>query len=49
MGAAVELLTMGGARVSHIFGVIGLPFLGYADKLPGIEIKTLVDYNSETL
>ncbi|MDC7236053.1 MAG: adenine phosphoribosyltransferase [Spirochaetales bacterium] len=47
MGAAVELLTMGGAKVNHIFGIIGLPFLKYADKLPGIEIKTLIEYHSE--
>ncbi len=47
MSASVELLTMGGANVNHIFGVIGLPFLGYAEKLPGMDIKTLVEYNSE--
>ncbi len=49
MGAAVELLTMGGANVKHIFGVIGLPFLGFAEKLPHIEVKTLIDYHSETV
>jgi len=49
MGASVELLTMGGAKVNHIFGIIGLPFLGYQEKLPGIDVKTLIEYDSETV
>ncbi len=50
MGAAVELLTMGGARVKHIFGVIGLPFLNYKRSLPeDMDIKTLIEYDSERI
>ncbi|GHU30720.1 adenine phosphoribosyltransferase [Spirochaetia bacterium] len=45
--AAQELLTEAGAIVTDVFGVIGLPFLGYGSKLPGIRIHTLINYDSE--
>lgn len=45
--ASRTILEQGGARVNHIFGVIGLPFLHYHEKLPGIEITTLVEYPGE--
>ena len=36
-----------GAKVTDIFAVVGLPFLGFDKKLSGINIKTLVDYHGE--
>jgi adenine phosphoribosyltransferase len=45
--ASTRILREGGARVENIFGVIGLPFLGFKDKLKGIEVTTLIDYDSE--
>ncbi|MBN2627155.1 MAG: adenine phosphoribosyltransferase [Spirochaetales bacterium] len=45
--ASTRLLTEGGARVENIFGVIGLPFLGYKEKLKGIDVTTLINYDSE--
>ena len=45
--ASARILRDGGARVEHIFGVIGLPFLGFKEKLQGIDVTTLIDYDSE--
>jgi adenine phosphoribosyltransferase len=45
--ASEELLFGGGAVVSEIFGVIGLPFLGYGKKLGEIPVTTLINYESE--
>lgn len=45
--ASVELLAKGGARVPEVFGVIGLPFLNYGKRLEGINVTTLVNYQSE--
>ncbi|MDC7222619.1 MAG: adenine phosphoribosyltransferase [Spirochaetales bacterium] len=45
--ASARILRDGGARVENIFGVIGLPFLGFREKLKGIEVTTLIDYDSE--
>jgi adenine phosphoribosyltransferase len=45
--ASRDLLSETGAVVSEIFGVIGLPFLGYGKKLDGITVTTLIDYNAE--
>ena len=45
--AAARILRDGGARVENIFGVIGLPFLGFKEKLEGIDVTTLIDYDSE--
>lgn len=42
-----SLIEKAGAVVSNVFCVIGLPFLNYQKKLPGIEINTLIDYHSE--
>ncbi len=47
--AARSILERGGARVSNVFGVIGLPFLNYAEKLPGVKVTTLVSYESESV
>lgn len=45
--AAVELLVEGGAVVTDVFSVIGLPFLNYSEILKGLNITTLIDYDSE--
>jgi adenine phosphoribosyltransferase len=45
--AAAQLLAMGGARVTSIFGVVGLPFLHYEKALAEFEVKTLIQYHNE--
>ncbi len=45
--AAAELLEEAGAKVSGAFGVVGLPFLNFDKALSGLEIHTLVNYDSE--
>lgn len=44
---AAGLLERGGATVSAIFGVIGLPFLDYARALGGYRVDTLIQYEGE--
>ncbi len=48
LAAAKNLVEQGGASVSDVFGVIGLPFLGYDKVLAPINVTTLVNYNSES-
>jgi adenine phosphoribosyltransferase len=45
--ASRELLSEAGGSVVEVFGVIGLPFLGYANQLPGLPVTTLIEYDSE--
>jgi len=45
--AAAQLLSMGGARVTSIFGVVGLPFLHYDKALTDFEVRTLIEYKNE--
>ena len=45
--AAAQLLSMGGARVNSIFGVVGLPFLHYEEALKDFEVRTLIQYKTE--
>lgn len=47
LAASVELLREGGAVVTDVFCVVGLPFLNPAAKLPGLKITTLIDYHGE--
>ncbi len=47
LGAAAQLLALGGARVVGIFGVVGLPFLHYEKALAQFDVKTLVQYSGE--
>jgi adenine phosphoribosyltransferase len=47
LDAAAKLLALGGATVTGIFGVVGLPFLHYQKVLGGYEVKTLVTYDGE--
>jgi adenine phosphoribosyltransferase len=44
---AASLIEQGGGTVAAIFGVIGLPFLSYADVLRGYRVDTLIDYHGE--
>lgn len=46
--AAKALIDQGGAHVTEVFGVIGLPFLGYEKVLSPIKATTLLSYNSES-
>lgn len=45
--ATADLLTEGGAKVTDVFSVIGLPFLNYKQLLSGYNITTLIDFQSE--
>jgi adenine phosphoribosyltransferase len=45
--ASIELLSLGGAEVAAIFGVIGLPFLGYQETLAGHAVTTLIQFHGE--
>jgi adenine phosphoribosyltransferase len=45
--AAADLLTESGARVIGAFGVVGLPFLDYEGTLKDLDVRTLINYNSE--
>ncbi len=47
IGAIIEMVKELGGSVFEIFGVIGLPFLGYMKYLDGNSIYTLIDYDSE--
>ncbi|WP_319561275.1 adenine phosphoribosyltransferase [Marispirochaeta sp.] len=47
LSGAAALIRKAGGQVSDLFGVVGLPFLKYAGKLPDLEITTLVDYQGE--
>ncbi|MDC7124670.1 MAG: adenine phosphoribosyltransferase [Spirochaetales bacterium] len=45
--AAKELLEEGGAKVDKAFGIVGLPFLNYSQVLEGMDVVTLINYDSE--
>jgi adenine phosphoribosyltransferase len=45
--AARELLVECGASVPEIFGIIGLPFLGYEEVLSPTPVHTLIQYHGE--
>jgi adenine phosphoribosyltransferase len=45
--AGASLLARGGASVSGIFAVIGLPFLNYNDVLSDFRVETLINYHGE--
>ena len=49
LSAAKAILEEGGATVKNVFGVIGLPFLNFRDKLPGVEVTTLIEYEGEEI
>jgi adenine phosphoribosyltransferase len=45
--AACKLLSDQGCPVKGILAVVGLPFLGYSDRLKPVPVRTLIDYQSE--
>jgi adenine phosphoribosyltransferase len=47
LNAARELIGACGARVTEIFGVVGLPFLNYGAILPPTPVTTLIQYHGE--
>ena len=47
LDASRSLLNAGGAEVPEIFGVVGLPFLNYAEKLAPTPVTTLINYHGE--
>ena len=47
LNAGRALLKAGGAEVPEIFGVVGLPFLGYEKMLSPTPVTTLIQYQSE--
>ena len=47
LNAARAVLHAGGAHVPEIFGVVGLPFLKYAEILDPVPVTTLIKYDSE--
>ena len=49
LSAAKKLVEQGGASVTDVFGVIGLPFLNYDKVLENVQVTTLVNYNSESM
>jgi adenine phosphoribosyltransferase len=47
LNASRSLLVEGGAFVSAIFGIVGLPFLNYQKALAPTPVTTLIEYHSE--
>lgn len=47
--AAAKMFHDAGAEVTDIFSVVGLPFLNYMDKLKGINVATLINYDNEEI
>ena len=47
LSAAKNLIEQGGAKVTDILGVIGLPFLNYEKNLAPLNITTLINFDSE--
>ena len=47
--ASKKLVEMGEAKVTDVFGVIGLPFLNYKKTLEGLDVTTLIEYSTEAV
>jgi adenine phosphoribosyltransferase len=45
--ATAKLVERQGSEVAGIFSIIGLPFLGYSEKIGKYNTKVLLEYNSE--
>jgi adenine phosphoribosyltransferase len=45
--AVSKMVERQGASVAGIFGIIGLPFLGYDEKIGGYHPRTLIQYHGE--
>lgn len=49
LNAIAEMLKSRGASAKHIFAVVGLTFLNYQETLKQFSVKTLINYNSESV
>ncbi|MCL2069705.1 MAG: adenine phosphoribosyltransferase [Treponema sp.] len=49
LDAARAIMQAGGAEVPEIFGVVGLPFLNYEEKLKPTPVTTLINYQSDKM
>lgn len=47
--AVADMVESEGASVAGIFAMIGLPFLGYEEKLARYKTRTLINYSSEEI
>lgn len=48
LNAAINLIKQGGATVTDVFGIVGLPFLNYRKTLgSSVNVTTLINYDSE--
>jgi len=47
LNAVKTILEQAGASVAEFFGVVGLPFLKYREKLSPVPVRTLIDFDSE--
>lgn len=47
LDATCSMLLKSGIDIAGVFSVIGLPFLGYKDRLKAHKVATLIDYDSE--
>jgi adenine phosphoribosyltransferase len=47
LDAVAKMVERQGSHVAGIFGIIGLPFLKYKDKIGKYNPKTLIDYHGE--
>lgn len=47
LAAVAKIVERQGSRVAGIFGIIGLPFLKYEEKIGKYNPKTLIDYDGE--
>ncbi|MCL2008853.1 MAG: adenine phosphoribosyltransferase [Treponema sp.] len=47
LAAAIAILNAGEAEVPEVFGIVGLPFLGYDKLLAPTPVTTLINYDSE--
>ncbi len=45
--AVAKMVKRQGSNVAGVFSIIGLPFLNFQDKLPGVKVTTLIDYQGE--
>ena len=49
LDAARAIMQAGGEEVPEIFGVVGLPFLNYEEKLKPTPVTTLINYQSDKM
>lgn len=45
--ATCSMVEKAGVEIAGVFSVIGLPFLGYSEKLSNYKVETLINYDSE--